>query len=76
MPGEQEFFVYDEALAEVAQEAIERKTGARGLRSILESAMNDIMFEIPSNDEIIECTVDEDCIKNHNQPKLTLKSDK
>ena len=66
----------DEALAEVAQEAIERKTGARGLRSILESAMNDIMFEIPSNDEIIECTVDEDCIKNHNQPKLTLKSDK
>ena len=65
----------DEALAEVAQEAIERKTGARGLRSILESAMNDIMFEIPSNDEIFECTVDEDCIKNHNQPKLTLRSD-
>lgn len=65
----------DEALAEVAQETIERKTGARGLRSILESAMNDIMFEIPSNDEIFECTVDEDCIKNHNQPKLTLRSD-
>ena len=66
----------DGALAEVAQEAIERKTGARGLRSILEAAMNDIMFEIPSNDEIIECTVDEDCIKNHNQPQLVLKSDK
>ena len=66
----------DEALAEVAQEAIERKTGARGLRSILEAAMNDIMFEIPSNDEIFACTVNEDCIKNHTQPKITLRTDK
>ena len=66
----------DEALAEVAQEAIERKTGARGLRSILEAAMNDIMFEIPSNDEIFACTVNEDCIKNHTQPQITLRTDK
>ena len=42
----------DEALQEIANKAIERKTGARGLRSIIEETMMDVMFEIPSQEDV------------------------
>ncbi|MEA4852803.1 MAG: ATP-dependent Clp protease ATP-binding subunit ClpX [Christensenella sp.] len=54
----------EEALQEVARLAIERKTGARGLRSILESSMMDIMYDIPSRNDILKCVVTKDTIKN------------
>lgn len=59
------------ALDAVAEKAIELKTGARGLRSILEDSMTDIMYEIPSNDKIQKVTVNEDCIKEGSIPKIT-----
>ncbi|OJV66383.1 MAG: ATP-dependent protease ATP-binding subunit ClpX [Clostridiales bacterium 38-18] len=62
----------DDALTEVAKMAIERKTGARGLRSILESIMMEIMYEIPSRDDIKKCIVTKETIRNHQLPTLVL----
>ncbi|USS85482.1 ATP-dependent Clp protease ATP-binding subunit ClpX [Fructilactobacillus myrtifloralis] len=62
------------ALQEMAQEAISRNTGARGLRSIIESVMRDIMFIIPSRDDIAEVIVTKDTVVNHSEPKLVLKA--
>jgi len=53
----------DEALHAVAQQAIERKAGARGLRSILEHIMLDVMYEIPSQTNIRKCIVTEDVVR-------------
>ena len=53
----------DEALSEVAMEAIERKSGARGLRSILENIMIDIMYDVPSHPDIEEVVIDEDVVR-------------
>ena len=53
----------DEALKAVAELAIERNTGARGLRSILESAMTEIMYEIPSRHDVAEVEITPECIK-------------
>ncbi|USS87301.1 ATP-dependent Clp protease ATP-binding subunit ClpX [Fructilactobacillus hinvesii] len=61
------------ALQEMAQEAISRNTGARGLRSIIESVMRDIMFAIPSRKDIEEVVVTKDTVVNHTEPKLVLK---
>ncbi|HLQ71278.1 MAG TPA: ATP-dependent protease ATP-binding subunit ClpX [Bacillota bacterium] len=52
----------EEALREIANNAIERKTGARGLRSIIESIMLDVMFELPSRDDIEKCIVTKDTV--------------
>ncbi|MBI3592624.1 MAG: ATP-dependent Clp protease ATP-binding subunit ClpX, partial [Nitrospirae bacterium] len=52
----------DGALAAVARKAIERKTGARGLRAILEDVMLDVMYEIPSRRNVAECIINEDAI--------------
>ncbi len=58
----------DGALVAVAQEALKRKTGARGLRSILENAMLDIMYDIPSQDRVREVLINEDVIFKGTQP--------
>ena len=63
----------DDALHAVAEKAIERNTGARGLRSILEEVMTQIMFDIPSRDDIAAVTITRDCITNGVQPEITLK---
>ncbi|MEM8789558.1 MAG: ATP-dependent Clp protease ATP-binding subunit ClpX [Pseudomonadota bacterium] len=60
----------DEALSAVAQRAIERKTGARGLRSILEEVLLDTMFEIPALQGVEEVVVNEDAIKRDGDPLL------
>jgi len=61
----------EEALKEIAKSAMERKTGARGLRSIIESIMLDIMFELPSRDDIEKCIVTKETVIDENQnPKL------
>ena len=59
------------ALAAIAKKAIERKAGARGLRAILEETMLDIMYEMPSDKSISECTISEDVIELGEQPVLT-----
>ncbi|MFZ3137679.1 MAG: ATP-dependent Clp protease ATP-binding subunit ClpX [Thermodesulfovibrionales bacterium] len=60
----------DSALSAIAKKAIQRKTGARGLRSILEEIMLDVMYEIPSQKEIRECFITEDTIVKRERPLL------
>jgi len=62
----------NEALEIVAQKAIERKTGARGLRGILEEIMLDIMYEIPQREDIEKCVITKDTILNNMEPTLVL----
>ena len=62
----------DEAVSAIVDKAIERKTGARGLRAIIEETMRDIMFEIPTNNEIVECIITKDTVLNKAEPKLVL----
>ena len=59
----------DEALHEIAQKAIDQKTGARGLRTILEDLLLDVMYEIPSKTDIKEVVVTKDSIKDHSKLK-------
>ncbi len=58
----------DGALVAIAHEALERKTGARGLRSIIENAMLDIMYDIPSQDQVKEVVINEDVIVGGKDP--------
>ena len=62
-----------EALEAVASLALERNTGARGLRSILEKAMTDIMYEVPSRDDILGVEITPECIRGTGKPVYTLK---
>jgi ATP-dependent Clp protease ATP-binding subunit ClpX len=63
----------EEALLEIAKKAIERKTGARGLRSIVEAIILDVMFELPSRDDISKCVVTKETIVDNKRPQLILK---
>ncbi len=60
----------DGALEAVASEAIKRKSGARGLRTILEATMLDIMYEIPSRDDVSEVLIGEDVIRSGSEPMI------
>ena len=62
----------EEALKLIAQKAIERKTGARGLRGIIEEKMLDIMFELPTRDDVEKCVVTRETIENSGEPTLLL----
>jgi ATP-dependent Clp protease ATP-binding subunit ClpX len=63
----------DEALRAIAQEALRRKTGARGLRSIMEEIMLDTMYELPSRNDVQECMVNEEAVARRQQPALLYK---
>ena len=65
----------DGALRAVAKEALQRKSGARGLRAILESALLDLMYELPSRDDVEECVVSEDVIEKGSEPLLVFKQE-
>ena len=60
----------DDALRSIARKAMEKDTGARALRSIIEDFMLDIMYEIPQSDEPRKVIITKDCIENHTQPKI------
>ncbi len=64
------------ALRAVAQQAITRKTGARGLRAILESAMLDVMYDIPSKSNIVEVVVSEEVITKEERPLIVYQEEK
>ena len=66
----------EEAVRTVAKKAVERHTGARGLRSILEDVMNDVMYEIPSEDNITECLITKESVDKSEAPELTRKQPK
>lgn len=63
----------EDALKEIAKKAIERKTGARGLRSIIEGIMLDVMFDLPSRDDITKCIITKETVVDNGVPKLILK---
>ena len=60
-----------DALYAIAEEAMERKTGARGLRSIIEKATLDLMYEIPSDDKVAKCVITKEVIMDGAQPEIT-----
>src|SRR5438477_690995 len=74
----QRFFGYDsielvfteDALWEIADKALERETGARGLRSIIENALLDVMFELPSRKDVSKCVITKETIAKHMRPTL------
>ncbi len=68
-----ELAIEPEAIRAVAKKALERKTGARGLRSILEGVMTDIMYEIPSRSDVAKCIITQQTIEEDTQPELILK---
>ncbi|MDY0131229.1 MAG: ATP-dependent Clp protease ATP-binding subunit ClpX [Desulforegulaceae bacterium] len=80
----QKLFVYegvtlrftDSALKAIAKEAVRRKSGARGLRAILEGIMLDIMYEIPSLDNVKECIIGEEVVVNNEEPILIYEPSK
>lgn len=65
----------DDAIEAIAKKAIERKTGARGLRSIFENTMSNIMFEIPSKNNIKKCIVTRDTVENQKEPIIVYDDD-
>ncbi len=65
--------VEDEAVREIANTAIRLKTGARGLRTIIESLMIDVMFDIPSENDVEEVIITRDCVTGTAKPRLVYK---
>lgn len=66
----------DQAVRAVAKQAIERRTGARGLRSIMEGMMTEIMYEIPSREDVKRCIVSKETVENKAKPSLVLENGK
>ncbi|WP_075572576.1 ATP-dependent Clp protease ATP-binding subunit ClpX [Colibacter massiliensis] len=66
----------EDALKAIAEEALKRKTGARGLRSIIERIMLDVMFDAPSRKDMEECVVTKDSVVDGKPPQLKLRSSK
>lgn len=66
----------EDALEQIVEKAIERKTGARGLRSIIEEIMRDIMFEIPSNPKIEKCIITKETVASGEPPKIIINNNR
>ena len=60
----------DEAIEMIAEKSIKRKTGARGLRSIMEKSMMDLMFKVPSDDNIVECRLTKEAVEGTQEPEI------
>ena len=65
-----------DALEAIVEKAIERNTGARGLRSIIEEIMRDVMYDIPSNEKIVKCTITRETVENKAQPEIVIDENK
>ena len=64
------------ALEAIAREAIKRNTGARGLRAIIEGIMLDVMYEVPSRDDVEDCVITEQVVEEKTIPELGAKKNK
>ena len=60
----------DDAVKEIAHQSMERKTGARGLRSVMERTMQDLMYVIPSDETITECTITKELVDGTGEAQL------
>ena len=65
-----------DALEAIVEKAIERNTGARGLRSIIEEIMRDVMYDIPSNEKIAKCVITRETVVNKAQPEIVIDENK
>ena len=65
----------DGALRAMARMAIQRRTGARGLRSIIEDVMRDVMFDLPSRQDVATVVIDKRCVDDHREPRYILKDE-
>ena len=65
-----------EALEVIVDKAIERKTGARGLRSIIEEIMRDVMYDIPSNKKIAKCIITKETVLENKKPEIVIDENK
>ena len=65
-----------DALEAIVDKALERNTGARGLRSIIEEIMRDIMYDIPSNEKIAKCIITKETVNNKSLPELVIDENK
>ena len=63
----------EEAIVAIAKKALERKTGARGLRSIMESVLMDVMYHIPSDDTIVQCIITKEVIEGPSEPLVVYR---
>lgn len=63
----------EEAIVAIAKKALERKTGARGLRSIMESVLMDVMYHIPSDDTIVQCIITKEVIEGTSEPLVVYR---
>ncbi len=72
---EVELVFEDGAIEAIAKKAVSRKTGARGLRSVIESIMTDVMFDIPSIDNVEKCIITKEVIENQEKPMLITSVD-
>jgi len=66
----------DSAISAIAQKALERKSGARGLRAVMENCLLDIMYEIPSVKNVKECVIGADVVLNGEPPILLYERNK
>ncbi|MCL2363193.1 MAG: ATP-dependent Clp protease ATP-binding subunit ClpX [Defluviitaleaceae bacterium] len=66
----------EDALRAIAQKALERETGARGLRAILEGVLTDIMYDVPSNDTVERCIITREMVESNQPPKLVLNDNR
>ena len=65
----------DAALEAIAELALERRIGARGLRSILEEILLEVMYDLPGREDVISCVINEDVVRNNQPPKLVLRGE-
>ena len=71
-----ELDIREEALSEIAKKAIERKTGARGLRSILEDILMETMYKMPSEDSLQKVVLDATVVRGESEPLLVYEKSK
>ena len=71
-----ELVLTEDALEAIAEEALGRKTGARGLRTIIEETLLDVMYEIPSRSDVVKCVVSADTIRRKVRPLLLTQADR
>ncbi|MGI9621891.1 MAG: ATP-dependent Clp protease ATP-binding subunit ClpX, partial [Acidimicrobiales bacterium] len=65
----------EDALSAIADLALARQTGARGLRSILEEVLLEVMYDLPSRDDVLRCVVDENVVRERGEPRLVLRGE-
>ncbi|MBR5171954.1 MAG: ATP-dependent Clp protease ATP-binding subunit ClpX [Phascolarctobacterium sp.] len=63
----------DGALTAIAEEALKRNAGARGLRAIIESIMRNVMYEVPSRNDVVKCIVTEETVREHAEPQMIIE---